>query len=241
MRAATPAYLVIEQELRRLIAAAQPGDPLPSDAELCQRFGVSRMTARQAVQRLAAEGLLYRVSGRGTFVAQERAHRRMNTLVSFTEEMAQRGFTARSLILESGVRVGTDDETLALQLPPASKVAVLRRLRIADDVPMAVEHVRLPAVCVSVLDEDLATGSLFAALERIGRVPTRAVGSLTATGAGAGDAELLDIAPGTALLVERRTILDQRGTPVEYTESRYVGERYRFEIELVRQPTPVAG
>src|SRR5690606_13256001 len=132
---------------------------------------------RQAVQRLATEGLLYRFAGRGTFVAQERVHRRINTLLSFTDEMAQRGFTARSRILESGVRAGTEDETLALQLRPGSKVAVLRRLRLADDVPMAVEQVRLPAVCVSVLDEDLTSGSLFTALERIGRVPTRAVGT----------------------------------------------------------------
>jgi GntR family transcriptional regulator len=238
MRAATPAYLVIEQELRRMIASAQPGDQLPSDAELCERFGVSRMTARQAVQRLATEGLLYRVSGRGTFVAQDRVHRRINTLLSFTDEMARRGLTVRSRILDSGVRQGTDDETLALQLTPGSKVAILRRLRIVDSVPMAVEYVRLPAVCVSVLEEDLSSGSLFAALERLGRVPTRAFGTLTAAGADPEEAEQLEIAPGTALLVERRTILDQRGAPVEYTESRYVGERYRFEIELLRQPSP---
>src|SRR5687767_15766889 len=96
-----PAYVIIERELRKMIRAAQPGDPLPSDAELCERFGVSRMTARQAVQRLANEGLLYRVSGRGTFVAQDPVHRRMNTLLSFTEEMARRGLTARSQILQS--------------------------------------------------------------------------------------------------------------------------------------------
>jgi GntR family transcriptional regulator len=236
MRAATPAYLVIEQELRRMIAGAQPGDQLPSDAELCERFGVSRMTARQAVQRLASEGLLYRVSGRGTFVAQDPVHRQINTLLSFTDEMALRGLTVRSEILESGVRPGTDDETLALQLTPGSKLAVLRRLRIAGDVPMAVEYVRLPAVCVSVLDEDLTTGSLFAALERLGRVPTRAFGVLTAAGAEPEEAAQLEIPPGTALLVEQRTILDQRGAPVEFTESRYVGERYRFEMELRRQP-----
>jgi GntR family transcriptional regulator len=235
MRAATPAYLVIEQELRRMIASGEPGDQLPSDAELCERFGVSRMTARQAVQRLATEGLLYRVSGRGTFVAQDPVHRRINTLLSFTDEMARRGLTVRSRILESGIRAGTDDEALALQLTPGSKVATLRRLRIVDGTPMAVEYVRLPAVCVSVLDEDLSSGSLFVALERLGRVPSRAYGTLTAAGAEPEEAALLEIPPGTALLVEQRTILDQRGVPVEHTESRYVGERYRFEIELVRQ------
>ncbi|MEJ3747549.1 GntR family transcriptional regulator [Actinomycetes bacterium KLBMP 9797] len=235
-RAALPAYLVIEEELRRTISAAQPGDPLPSDAELCERFGVSRMTARQAVQRLAAEGLLYRVSGRGTFVAQHPVHRTINTLMSFTDEMARRGLTARSRVLDSGVRAADDDESRALRLSAGAPVATLRRLRLADDVPMAVERVRLPAVCASVLSADLAAGSLFAALEGLGRVPTRAIGTLTAAAADPAEAKLLDVAVGAPLLVELRLIHDQHDKPVEYTESRYVGERYRFDIELLRAP-----
>jgi GntR family transcriptional regulator len=236
MKAATPAYLLIEQELRRIIGAAQPGDPLPSDAELTERFGVSRMTARQAVQRLAAEGLLYRVSGRGTFVAHNPVHRRMNTLLSFTEEMARRGLTARSRVVESVVRQAHEDESRALQLAPQAPVATLVRVRLADDTPMALEHVRLPAVYAAVLSGDLANTSLFAALEELGRVPTRAQGTLTAAAATPGEAKLLDVAVGAPLLVEQRTVMDQGDKPVEYTESRYVGERYRFDIELLRQP-----
>ena len=113
------------------------------------------MTARQAVQRLAAEGLLYRVSGRGTFVAQDPVHRRMNTLLSFTEEMARRGLATTSRILESGVRAAQEHEIRALQLAGKAQVATLKRIRLADDVPMAIEHVRLPAVCASVLSGDL--------------------------------------------------------------------------------------
>jgi GntR family transcriptional regulator len=234
MRPATPAYLLIEQELRRIISKAEPGDPLPSDSELCDRFGVSRMTARQAVQRLAAEGLLYRVSGRGTFVAQHPVHRRINTLLSFTEEMARRGLTARSQVIDSGVRPALHDESQALQLGTPASVAALRRVRLADGVPMAVEHVRLPAVCASVLAGDLTNASLFVALEGLGRVPTRALGTITAAAADPTEAKLLDVAVGAPLLVELRTILDQHDKPVEYTESRYVGERYRFDIELLR-------
>jgi GntR family transcriptional regulator len=231
----TPAYQVIERELRKLIAKAQPGDSLPSDAELCERFGVSRMTARQAVQRLAADGLLYRVSGRGTFVAQTPVHRRINTLMSFTEEMRRRGLKASSRVLDSGVRTGLDEEVLALRLPPRSPVVAIRRLRLADDVPMAVEHVRLPAVCAGVLNADLEHNSLFVALEGIGRVPTRALGTLTAAPADADDAAALEVPEGTPLLVEQRTIHDQSDLPVEFTQSRYVGGRYLFDIELMRQ------
>jgi GntR family transcriptional regulator len=234
MRAPTPAYLVIEQELRKLIAAAHPGDPLPSDTELCARFGVSRMTARQAVQRLATEGLLYRVSGRGTFVAQEPVHRRMNTLLSFTDEMSRRGLKAGSKILRAGVRPGTPEEILALQLKRGGQVVEIRRLRLADEVPMAVEYVRLPGVCAAVLDANLETGSLHAALDEMGRSPVHAHGTLTAAAAGAEEAALLAVPTGSPLLVEERKILDQAGTPVEFTESRYVGGRYRFDIELIR-------
>lgn len=232
-----PAYVIIERELRKLIAKAQPGDPLPSDAELCRRFGVSRMTARQAVQRLSADGLLYRVSGRGTFVAQAPVHRRINTLLSFSEEMRRRGLKPSSRLLEAGVRTGVDEEVLALRLPVGSSVVAIRRLRLADGVPMAVEQVRLPAVCAGVLEADLETSSLFVALEAIGRTPTYAHGTLTAAPAGAEESEWLEVPAGAPLLVEQRTIHDQADAPLEFTESRYVGGRYLFDIELLRQPS----
>ena len=231
-----PAYVIIERELRKMIAKAQPGDPLPSDAELCRRFGVSRMTARQAVQRLASDGLLYRVSGRGTFVAQTPVHRRINTLLSFTEEMRRRGLKAGSQLLQSGVRAGTDQEVVALQLPVGSLVVAIQRLRLADGVPMAVEDVRLPAVCAGVLEADLEETSLFVALEAIGRTPTQAYGTLTAAAADVQEAQWLNVPTGAPLLIEQRTIHDQADVPVEFTESRYVGGRYLFDIELLRQP-----
>ena len=86
-RAGTPRYAVIEKHLRKLIAAGKPGDLLPSDSDLCERFNVSRMTARQAVLRLVNEGAIYRVPGSGSFIADQHIHRRMNKLMSFTWSM----------------------------------------------------------------------------------------------------------------------------------------------------------
>ena len=88
-----PRHLTIEQSLRARIALLEPHATLPSDAQLCEEFGVSRMTARGAVQRLVHEGLVYRVPGRGTFVAPARANRTASRILSFTDEMRRSGRT----------------------------------------------------------------------------------------------------------------------------------------------------
>ena len=104
MAEAVPRYVTIEQSLRSRVAGLEPHDPLPSDAQLCEEFRVSRMTARGAVQRLVQEGLVYRVPGRGTFVASARANRTASRILSFTDEMRRSGRVARSRVVERLVR-----------------------------------------------------------------------------------------------------------------------------------------
>ncbi|TME19902.1 MAG: GntR family transcriptional regulator, partial [Chloroflexi bacterium] len=79
-----PRYREIEQAIRQRLARLKPGAELPSDAQLCEEFAVSRMTARHAMHRLAQEGLVFRVRGRGTFVGEPPTHRRANSLLSFS-------------------------------------------------------------------------------------------------------------------------------------------------------------
>src|SRR5690349_15078228 len=83
----TPRYRTIERAIRQRLAKLTPGAELPSDAELCEEFDVSRMTARHAMNRLIQEGLVYRIPGRGTFVGEAPTHRRANSLLSFSNEM----------------------------------------------------------------------------------------------------------------------------------------------------------
>ena len=114
--------------------AVDPGARLPSDTELCREFGVSRMTARHAMQRLADEGLVARHPGRGSFVAVPPAHRRADRFMTFSHEMRRMGRMPRSRILERVIRPSTADEAAALGRPTGQPVVVLRRVRYADDV-----------------------------------------------------------------------------------------------------------
>ena len=229
-----PRYVTIEQSLRSRVAGLAPHDPLPSDAQLCEEFRVSRMTARGAVQRLVQEGLVYRVPGRGTFVAPARANRTASRILSFTEEMRRSGRAARSRVVERLVRPATPEQRRRLG---TTDVLVLRRVREADGVPVALETAVFPAARVQgLLDADLESHSLFETLVDAGLSPTAGQAVITAEPASAEDARLLGVRKGSPLLVERRLIGDQDDAPLELTESRYVPERYDidvdFEVEL---------
>ena len=232
-----PRYYEIEQALRTRIADLKPDDPLPSDAMLCEEFSVSRMTARNAVQRLAQEGIVYRVPGRGTFVAEPPVHRQAGNLLSFTEEMRRRGRIPSSRVLDRDVREPRPAEASRLQLQPGTLVIAVRRLRVADDEPMAIEEAIFPAALATLLQNaDLEQRSLHDTLVEGGHVPTMGRARLGAEAASSDDAALLGVPVGAPLLVEKRVIHDQDGRPLELCESRYAGDRYgldvQFDVEL---------
>ena len=228
-----PRYYEIEQELRARIAALQPGDPLPSDAMLSREFGVSRMTARQAIHQLKLEGLVRRMPGRGTFVAERASHRQAGNLLSFSEEMRRRGVAARSRVVEHAVRPATAEEARRLELGQGEQVVALTRVRVGDALPVAVEIAVLRGACAPALDAvDLERASLHATLVAAGWIPTAGRGELRAEPASAGDAKLLGVRRGSPLLVERRLILDQQRRPLELSETRYAADRYSLEIEF---------
>jgi GntR family transcriptional regulator len=232
-----PRYYEIEQSLRARIALLSPDEPLPSDAMLVHEFGVSRMTARNAVQRLTQEGLVYRVPGRGTFVAEPPVHRQAGSLLSFTEEMRRRGRTPSSRVLAREVREPRPAEASRLQLQPGAQVCAVRRVRVADDEPVAIEEAVFPAAIAPLIERaDLERRSLHDALVEGGHIPTMGRARLGAEAAGAEDAEFLSVAPGSPLLVEKRVIHDQDGNPLELCESRYAADRYgldvQFDVEL---------
>jgi GntR family transcriptional regulator len=229
-----PRYYEIEQTLRARIAVLDPDSPLPSDAQLCEEFGVSRMTARNAVQRLVQEGLVYRLPGKGTYVAESGAHREASNLTNFTKEMRRRGRTPSSRLLERELRAAGELELRRLQLDEGAEVVSVRRIRLADGEPVAIEHAVLrPEAADAVLEADLESGSLHEALVAGGLVPTRGHAIIGSEPAEPEEATLLDVPSGWPLLVERRVIVDQEGRPLELTESRYASGRYALDVDFV--------
>jgi GntR family transcriptional regulator len=237
-----PRYREIESALRARIAALRPGQRLPSDSDLCAEFGVSRMTARHAVARLAEEGLLRRDPGRGTFVADPPLHRRANSLMTFSREMRRQGRVPTSRIERRWLRPPGEAERAELRVEDGEEVLELQRVRLADGLPVAVETAVLALRCSeAVMSADLEAGSLHEALIGAGVVPWRGASSIRAEAASPEDAELLDIDEGSPMLVERRLILDQGGRPLERTESRYVAARYGLDVSFsVEDGTVVA-
>jgi GntR family transcriptional regulator len=228
-----PHHRRIEQVLRERITAMKPGDRLPSDAELVAEFGVSRMTARNAMQRLAEEGLVARHPGRGSFVAPAAPHRRTDRLLTFTSEMLRRGRTPSSRLLARVVRPATRGEAAALEIPTGESVVEVRRIRLADDEPIALETaILVAATAATVLAADLEHDSLHAAILAGGLSLRRGTGTVGAAAATADDARLLGIRRGDPLLVERRVIVDGDGRRIEATESRYAADRYALDVSF---------
>lgn len=229
-----PRHQAIADYLRTLVAAGEPGSRLPSDAELCERFTVSRMTARQAVSTLVAEGRLYRRRGRGTFVADRPVDRLLGSPLSFSESMRRRGRTPSSRVLMAGLTAPQPADVSTLRLADGADVVLVERLRLADGVPMAIERVVLVPELAGVLDRDLAETSLHAAMDELGRSPVTAHAQVSARRADARDRRLLELEANGVLLCERRVIRDQHGVPIEHTETRYAAERYYFEAVVHR-------
>lgn len=188
------------------------------------------MTARAALQGLVAEGLIYRVSGRGTFVSEPPARRRAENLVRFSEEMRRRGRVPSSKLISSESRKAQDDEIHRLRLTDPAHVVAVTRIRLADDVPVALERAVFPGELSALLEVDAATHSIHDALGSLGRYPQRGYSSIGADISGDLESHLLGIPTGSALLIEKRLILDQDDRPIELTESRYVSSRYALDV-----------
>jgi GntR family transcriptional regulator len=233
--AALPAHLSakrpkgeqLEEILEGVIATLPPGTALPSERVLAERYGVARATVSQAVEGLAVKGLLYRVHGSGTFVAEPK-FRQPETLRSFSEDMHDRGMTPGSTMLRREVTPASEVIARQLEIEPGNPVIYVERVRTADGEPMALERAYLPAERLSGLEAvDLTDTSLYQTLaERYGVQVAVADQWVSAIRLTEGEARLLAVPPGQPALLFQRVTRDPAGEVVEYSRSLYRGDRY---------------
>ena len=235
-----PRYYQLKEFIRERIRSGEwtPGMLIPSERELCERYGISRMTARQAITELVNEGLLYREQGKGTFVdrARPKIPQQLMSLTGFTQDIRGREQRPGAHVLEAGMWDADGATAEALRIKPGQPVFRLRRLRLADTEPLAIETTRVNFIgCERLLDYDLEHDSLYRVLTEIFDMPPVAADQeIEADLAGAEEANLLGLTPGDPVLRTRRTTTTRRGQPIEFAVSLYRGDKYRFFTRLVR-------
>nr|WP_246390475.1 GntR family transcriptional regulator [Nocardioides soli] len=222
-------HVQVREYVRALVAGAAPGSPAPSERELVHRFGVARMTVRQAMDALVVEGLLERIPGRGTFVARPR--RTASTLTSFSEEMARRGLLAESQTLLARREQAGPGVARALNLTEGDAVIHWRRLRRADGQPMCLEDAYLNEVLIPGFLQSGMPTSLYDALESRGLRPTWAEDSITADVVSEEEAEHLALSPGDPVLRHSRRGLAGEKV-VEVSRTVYRADRYTMWLQV---------
>ena len=230
---AMPLYHQLAQQLGEAIETGrwQAGEALPSERALADTLSISRITARKALEQLAQRGLIRRTHGSGTFIAP-RFNEPLTRLSSFTELLAQRGFTPSSRWLSRRIESPTSEEAFRLGLRGDARVARLKRLRLADDVVMAVEQSCLPASLLA--EPETVETSLYKRLDDLGRPIMRALQHITAVNADAETAALVSVPTGEALLEVTRLGYLADGSPAELTVSYCRTHYYDFMVELHR-------
>jgi GntR family transcriptional regulator len=233
----TPLYHQIQQALRQSIERGEmkPGHLL-SERELSERFGVSRMTAREALRALRDDGLIYAERGRGTFVAEPKMNVNTRQLLGFTEDMQRRGLVASSRVLSFKRLKPGEEIAKQLLLTGEEEAFEIIRLRLANQVPMAHETSYVPLhLCPGLKRSDVERGSLYKLLEQTYGVRLAwADEILEAACASRRDAELLSIKLRAPLLVVQRVVYAEDNTPIEVVRTVYRGDRYQAAIHLRR-------
>ncbi|MFC4596738.1 GntR family transcriptional regulator [Cohnella hongkongensis] len=209
------------------------GDKLPSEAELCDLYQVSRITARRALSELEHEGMIEKKTGKGTFVRFSGINQELNRFYSFTNEVKRRGYTpsSKQLSLE---RVFPDNEVrLALTLPEGEQVYLIKRLRMADNEAIVIDRSYLPCRLFPGLDQyDFGRRSLYETLSEVYNVAANmAEETIDAVLISKEEADLLDIKKNSPCLLIKR--IAYFGTlPVEFNYRIVNRDKYKYKIQL---------
>ena len=231
-----PLYFHVAERLRRLVSVQKmrPGDLLTTDERVQQEFGVSRSTARKAIDELVDEGLLERVTGKGTFVAEPRLQVPLPSMLSFTEELLRRGMHPSSRIVSVAWVKASEHIVQTLGLEAKMRVLRLERIRYADDKPVLHTVDVLPE-WIGIGPEDDFSGSLYELMESRGTRLAECQNIIKASVSDRRLSELLRVKKGFPMLALKRTSYDTEARPVLYEDASCRGDMYTYSIRLARQ------
>lgn len=212
----------------------EQGSRLPSERELSEQYGVSRVTIRKALEALETDGVVRSAKGVGWLVSVTTPGETQNDVMSFTDMAAARGLTATSRVVVQRERPATLDEADTLRVAPGAPLVELERVRLLDDLPVVIDWSAVPASRFpGLLDHDFRTASLYRLLaEEYGCVPTTASYTMQAVAADERQAALLDLEPGAPILASSQVANDQTGRPFQICLFSYRGDRYRMQVRL---------
>jgi GntR family transcriptional regulator len=233
-RSPVPKHLQLREILVDLIEGElRAEEAIPSERELSERYGVARMTVRQAVDALVIEGRLFKIAGKGTFVAKPKLDLQIR-LTSYSEEMARRGMvpSSKTLVLERIAARGILAREMEVEV--GEPIVRLKRLRYADDVPMAVEQTYLVDSRVPGFVDGDPPNSLYQFLaDRYGLEPDWGEDSIESIAADPDIAALLEIPVGGPVLhIERHAYTT--GTLLDYSVMHFRADRYKLWVPLSR-------
>ncbi|PLR85343.1 phosphonate metabolism transcriptional regulator PhnF [Bacillus canaveralius] len=232
-----PIYHQLEEHLKSKIesGAIKADEAIPSEREYAERYQISRMTVRQALNNLVSDGYLYRQKGKGTFVNKKKVEQRLHGLTSFTEDMIERGMKPSSKLLSFEIIAAGAETAHRLNIKENTPVYEIKRVRLADAAPMALETTYLPANLIKGLTEEIINQSLYRYIEeKLSFTIHEATQQIEAAIAKDIEIKHLQIEKGAPILLIHRSSFLKDGTPFEYVKSAYRADRYKFIHSMQR-------
>lgn len=235
-----PLYYQLAESLRGKITGGEyaVGDQLPSERELMSIYDISRNTVRDAIDVLVQDGLVERDHGRGTFVAHPQLQLGLTRLTGFSEDMRERNLAPSSVLLKLEVKIPPEAVAHKLHLLDDEKTLYVERLRLADNLPMAINNSYFSlATCPQLVNEDFGNVSIYNIMEtKYNLHIAHAEQTVRACIATQVQADLLKIVRGDPLLVIEGAAYSTDNQPIEYMTQIYRADRYVFSINPVRMP-----
>jgi GntR family transcriptional regulator len=231
-----PLYFQLEEALRKKIASREylPGQPIPSELQLQQEYGVSRETVRRAINDLTSSGLVTKVRGIGTYVAEAKIAHRIGSIYSSTEEILARGMTPGTSFLEKREIRASEEIRREMGLDPLSPIFKIKRLRLADGEPVAILTSYLNGNLVpTILDIEFKNNSLYRTLEDIYQLRFGECDEVIEAGlVGGRDAKLLGIKKSVPVLVVKRLSYLDNTKVIEKLIALYRSDRFKYLVKL---------